>query len=199
MSRASFSSTGMDTPDTDTTWDDDKSTLERPWTQARRHKKEPKNSSSEDMRYKGSVPSPDKVFTITDADFNHALTLLNGELKFVQYNPENLEKAGCWLWHCAEKNGWLGFRNVASGTYLGHDGNGGLRAVQKHHKNWEQFCVRHDVQERGYVLLMGLWDKLARIGITGSGEEAKCRMSMDVEPMIWKFVEVSEGSFYKSW
>ncbi|KAK4159579.1 hypothetical protein QBC43DRAFT_221653 [Cladorrhinum sp. PSN259] len=140
---------------------------------------------------KGSVPCPGKIFAITDANSKHALALLDGELKFVEYSHKNQMRGGCWLWNCVEQNGWLGFRNVASGTYLGHDGKGVLTAVKKHHKSYEQLCVRQDPEERGYIFLMAVWDKLGKVGMVGSGQNATWRMAVDVtKPMVWKFVKV---------
>ncbi|KAK4221024.1 hypothetical protein QBC38DRAFT_492923 [Podospora fimiseda] len=211
MSRTLSLSTGRNTPETDTgttlnegspMGDDDSDSWEHFLRNCKASKSRrsirtvPKTekieipTSTQDPRFKGSVPVRDKTFILTDTDFKYALTLLNGQLQFVKYDPDDQHKpwTGCWLWKCVEKDGWLGFRNVASGTYLGHNGKGVFHAVQKHHKRWEWFCARHDAEERGYVLLTGLWETLAKVGIEGEGELATVRMVTDGEPMVWKFV-----------
>ncbi|KAK3985349.1 hypothetical protein QBC44DRAFT_335323 [Cladorrhinum sp. PSN332] len=142
----------------------------------------------------GAVPCPDKTFMLTDVGFEHALSLRDGHLKFAHLPSAytNDQNRGCWLWRCVENNGWFGFRNVASGTYIGHDGEGGLHASAKHHKGWEGFCVRRDPHERGYILLMAVWEKLEKVRIVGSGEDAAWRLGTEGEPVVWAFVEIRD-------
>lgn len=140
---------------------------------------------------KGAVPRPGKTFLLTDAEHEHALTLQNGQLKFVNLATVQKfpKKGGCYFWNCVEKNGWLGFQNTASGTFLGRDGNGSLMAVVKHHKNHEWFCVRH-LEGGGYLLLMLDWDKLVKVGVQGEGERSSFRWATEGEGMKWGFVQV---------
>ncbi|KAH8802619.1 hypothetical protein F5884DRAFT_802450 [Xylogone sp. PMI_703] len=60
-------------------------------------------------------PWPGKTYIIVD-DQNRAITLLNGNLRAEKTHYEGHN--GSSRWYCVEKNGWLGFRNTVSGTYL---------------------------------------------------------------------------------
>lgn len=66
-----------------------------------------------------------------------------------------------WHWHCEETDGWLGFRNAATGRWLGSvapaNKNSTEVAVQAYATEFgvlEQFCVRKKKdEEEGFVLL----------------------------------------------
>lgn len=76
-----------------------------------------------------------------------------------------------WHWHCEQSEGWLGFRNAATGLWLGlHKGvvegggaNGGIKAGVLDATGCslgvnEQFCVRkaaedNEEEEQGCILL----------------------------------------------
>ncbi|KAF6803295.1 hypothetical protein CSOJ01_10996 [Colletotrichum sojae] len=51
-------------------------------------------------------------------------------------------KAGNNHWFCVERDGFFGFQNPASGTYIGHDGKDAIRAAASHLKAWEMFTPR---------------------------------------------------------
>ncbi|KAL7935981.1 hypothetical protein V8C35DRAFT_296533 [Trichoderma chlorosporum] len=74
-----------------------------------------------------------------------------------------------YLWLCVKKNGWYGFQNLASGMWLGHDGNAQIRATQPHHRGDEYFTVeRH--QDGGYVLCMRHGEVLRQVVISNDGQ-----------------------------
>lgn len=139
---------------------------------------------------KGAIPCPGKTLILTDVKFEYALSLYDGELKFVELEAVGISgKGGCYLWHCVEDNGWLGFRNAASGTYMGHDGNTELCAAVKYHHPYERFCLRQ--VEGGYVLLILYGQKLTKIGLDGEWGKAKLPvLTTQGDPMIWQFIEV---------
>lgn len=132
------------------------------------------------------VPWPGSTFMIRSVESGQVITLLDG--KIVLDEPGS---HGSSYWKCVETKGWLGFLNVVSGGYLGHDANGRLCCSVKHHKGWERFCFRAR-PEGGCILLMthydGLWhvgmkveqevEKLAKIGEGGS------------DGIVWEFVKV---------
>ncbi|KAM7192314.1 hypothetical protein V8F20_008905 [Naviculisporaceae sp. PSN 640] len=68
-----------------------------------------------------AIPRAGKTFLLMDFESDYALSLVMGELKFVDLAAVNMQpaEAGCCLWYCVENAGWLGFINTASGTYLG--------------------------------------------------------------------------------
>lgn len=59
--------------------------------------------------------------------------------------------SGGHIWRCVEKDGWLGFRNMASGTYLGYNKEGKIVATQKEHKE-QQFFTDRRKENGGYML-----------------------------------------------
>ncbi|KAL1608052.1 hypothetical protein SLS60_002991 [Paraconiothyrium brasiliense] len=119
----------------------------------------PKTDADEQEQYleqqTSSIPQPGKIFIIRDRKSKLLLTLLNGT---VHLHPAGT-LGSAYHWTCHERHGWLGFKNIAAGTYLGHGCGGVLQAIAPHHKGWEYFCTR-DVPDGGYVLLMENWGKL---------------------------------------
>lgn len=98
-----------------------------------------------------SVPQPGKTYKIHNRDNEKHITLVEGEIRLLPRQSGQPE-GGCY-WICVEKNGWLGFRNSVSGTYLGGDARGGFYAKVTDHKAQEYFCVRHSAQG-GYIILV---------------------------------------------
>ena len=105
-----------------------------------------------------SVPWPDRTFMIRNRESDQILARENGNLVL----KEIAELAPCgWRWTCVEHpEGWFGFRETSSGTYLGRDNRGGFRACATEHKGWEYFDARGH-PDGGYQLLSvkGGWDR----------------------------------------
>ena len=135
-----------------------------------------------------SVPWPDSTFIIRASD--RVLTLLDG--KVVLKRPGG---PGSIHWACVESKGWLGFRNVVSGKFLGYNTYGELRCAADRHREWEQFCVRA-VPDGGYVFLMTDFSKLLPVGWKAEKEVvvlAKLSEKKMAEGIVWEFAKVSEG------
>lgn len=62
-------------------------------------------------------PEPGGTFVLSTINTNRILVLKYGQLCLAE---EPTEAYGS-LWQCVEKDGWLGFRNTVSGTYIGHN------------------------------------------------------------------------------
>lgn len=94
-------------------------------------------------------------------------------------------------WLVVEKNGWLGFMNVYSKRFLGHNMVGSLRCTAKHHKEWEMFHFQPG-GPRGQLLLMLHWDRLVPVGISLDNGKAGLKMVIDgiAKGMVWEFVKV---------
>jgi hypothetical protein len=130
-----------------------------------------------------SVPWPGSTFIIRSVSTGHVLTLCDGQV--VTSPPGG---RGSIHWACVETKGWLGFRNVVSGRFLGHDNAGRLRCTADRHQEWEKFCVRMTPDE-GYVLLMTHWERLWQVGITV--ERGVERLAKIGEPgIVWEFVKI---------
>lgn len=115
-----------------------------------------------------AVPGPDDVFIIRNRETCKTITLLDGKLQLC----EELTLQGGFHWLCVEKDGWLGFRNCVSGTYMGHDGDNKKRFVARvtHHRDHEYFCVRPNAKRGGYELLMRHGQKLWKMAVADDGK-----------------------------
>lgn len=136
--------------------------------------------------YARSIPQPGKTYVIYHRRTNKVITLVEGALELQSVADE--KPGGGWYWTCVEKNGWLGFRNHVSGTYLGHDARGGFHAKVMHHKTHEYFCVRRDPRG-GYTIFVkhGQGDELWRMSCD---EDASSLVESKSEGEQWKFQEV---------
>lgn len=131
-------------------------------------------------------PKAGKQFMIREKQKPHRIiTLSFGELVLMD---EQLPAHG-WLWKCVKQFGWYGFQNVVSGTYLGHNDEGGIRATLGHHQYWEYFMTeRHE--DGGYVLLtihdMELW----QVAISKDGKSLVEMKAEEGAGTAWDFVEI---------
>ncbi|KAJ4353634.1 uncharacterized protein N0V89_005364 [Didymosphaeria variabile] len=134
-----------------------------------------------------SVPQPDKTFILRDKKSGQLLTLLDG---VVRLNPAGT-LGSAYHWTCHERHGWLGFKNIAAGTFLSHDRGGVLQAMVPHHEGWEFFCVRM-MPDGGYVLLMTHCGKLWPVQMKQEdGLQKLCKADAPVKDgLVWEFVEV---------
>ncbi|KFA71746.1 hypothetical protein S40288_09777 [Stachybotrys chartarum IBT 40288] len=98
---------------------------------------------------RNAEPEANQIFLIIDKSSGRALTCHNGEVRLE--SGTNLGRH--WQWHCAEKDGFFGFQNVAEGGFLGHDFWWHICAREKHHLGWE--CISVDRRPGG-----GYWIKL---------------------------------------
>lgn len=138
------------------------------------------------------IPWPGSTYMIRSYHKHHILTLANGTLQL----KEQAVEGGGWQWKCVEKDGWLGFENTVSGTYLGHDNGGKFRATAPHHEGWEQFCARK-CPEGGYLLLNIHWWKLWKMDTGEFGTLIQTEMggvpnepTREVGGSLWEFVKV---------
>ncbi|OCL05127.1 hypothetical protein AOQ84DRAFT_414251 [Glonium stellatum] len=133
-----------------------------------------------------SVPWPGSTFIIRSVSSGYVLTLLDGQVALAQPGGP-----GSIHWACVETKGWLGFRNIASGRFLGHNIVGNLCCLAEHHKGWENFCVRIR-PEGGYVLLMTHFERLWLVGIkVEQGVEKLAKIENgESNGIVWEFVKV---------
>jgi len=134
------------------------------------------------ITYCDAVPWAGEIFMIRDRIHGRVITLTDGKL---QLEP-NVSGLGSWYWVCVEKDGWLGFRNYASGAYIGHDGKGNFHAKVFHHKGHEFFCARRH-PDGGYLLLMRHGNKLWKMDIKEGGNEL---VETENKGTLWEFVKV---------
>jgi hypothetical protein len=132
------------------------------------------------------VPWPGFTFIIKSAASGEFITLLRGKITLASPNSR-----GSVYWECIETQGWLGFRDIASGLFLGHDKNCGIWCVGQRHQGWENFCVMVR-PEGGYVLLMANGEQLWPVGIRmEEGIERLAKIESSVcEGAVWEFIKV---------
>lgn len=126
-----------------------------------------------------TVPWPGETFVIREPNQGLAITLTEGRLRLRQ---EMGNRGGCH-WVCVDRNGWLGFRNAVSGTYLGHDQKGNFYAKVQHHEPHEYFCARRHPRG-GYILLMRHGNDLQKMAI---GEDGESLVETKGEGTAWEF------------
>lgn len=129
-----------------------------------------------------AVPAPDETFIIRDPGSGRVICTTGPEVRLADMNPDSQSSH----WICFENNGWLGFRNRASGMVLGHNGKGGFHAKVEHHKSHEWFQVRRH-PDGGYLLLVRYKDHLRRVAVGGDGEALVEKKDGGVR---WEFVKV---------
>lgn len=113
-----------------------------------------------------AVPGPDETFLIRHRETSGTITLIDGQLRLC----DELTLQGGFHWRCEEKDGWLGFRNCVSGTYIGYDDKKKFIARVTHHRDHEYFCVRPHARKGGYELLTRHGQKLWRMGVADDGK-----------------------------
>ncbi|KAH6849601.1 hypothetical protein B0I37DRAFT_369387 [Chaetomium sp. MPI-CAGE-AT-0009] len=134
-----------------------------------------------------AVPWAGETFIIVEKASGRVISHTDGNLRL----EDNTGRKGCWHWLCVEKDGWFGFRNTASGMYLGANfwGTGNLQAEVKHHKGWESFSTRRH-PNGGYLLLATKNDwKLQKVGLNQDGDGLVAKVDHK-NAIVWEFVKV---------
>lgn len=102
---------------------------------------------------------------------------------------DTLPPGAGWLWNCVKKCGWYGFRNTASGTYLGRDNEGNIVANAPHHIHWEYFIVDRQ-SEGGYALLTWHDDQLIDVVLLEGVYSLQERVEKTDVAVAWDFIDV---------
>ncbi|KAG4424957.1 hypothetical protein IFR04_001928 [Cadophora malorum] len=135
---------------------------------------------------KSSVPWPGNSYIIRSAISRHVLTLIEGQVILAPPSGK-----GSIHWACVQTKGWLGFKNTASGSYLGHGKHGNLICSAGKHQSWENFCVRM-TPDGDYILLMTHFERLWHVGSKNDkGKEKLAKIGENMEEaIIWEFIKV---------
>lgn len=141
-------------------------------------------TTQEDEEHAFSVPQPGKTFLLRKRTSGNLLTLLNGAVRLF---PPGIP-GSAYHWSCHEREGWIGFKNVATGKWLVFNNERTLHANATHHQDWESFFMR-SMPEGGYVLLMRHWNVLWPLKRTGSDKLGKVKAPVK-QGLVWDFIEV---------
>lgn len=133
-----------------------------------------------------SFPWPGPTFIIRSVSSGQVITLRDGQIMLTQPGGR-----GSSHWRCVENKGWLGFQNIVSGKFLGHDIYGKVRCESDFHQGWEYFSIRM-MPDRGCVLLMTNWERLWPVGIVVEDDVEKLAKVGDggVDVLVWEFIRV---------
>ncbi|TGO25878.1 hypothetical protein BPAE_0071g00500 [Botrytis paeoniae] len=132
-----------------------------------------------------AVPEPGGIFIIRKRGYGKIITLEDGQLQL----KSDISGIGGCHWICVERDGWLGFRNCISGTYIGHDGSGKFYAKVTRHKDYESFCVRKH-PNGDYLLLTKHWSKLWKMEIKMNGDGLDELVETETGGTTWEFAKV---------
>lgn len=99
---------------------------------------------------------------------------------------------GSTHWQCSELDGWLGFRNVVSGRFLGQDRRRKLECTQENQRG-QYFCVRQ-VEQGQYVLRLYNQNDSTLCRLEVVTERGVDRLGLaslcGSEDMLWEFIKV---------
>lgn len=132
------------------------------------------------------VPWPGSIFLIRSVASGKVITLRDGNIVLTQPGGYGSNR-----WACVETKGWLGFQDIYSGKFLGHDFRGTLRCAAEQHQMWEYFSARMR-PDGGFVLLMTHWERLWHVGIKFEDGMEKLAKIGDggVGGITWEFVRL---------
>lgn len=129
-----------------------------------------------------AVPWAGETFIIRNRVHGQIITLKDGNLRL----EANVSGIGGSHWVCVETDGWLGFRNCVSGTYIGHNGHRSFHAKATLHKNFEFFCAKRH-PDGGYLLLTIHGSIFWKMDI---GEDGNELVETGNEGTVWEFIKV---------
>lgn len=138
-----------------------------------------------------SIPWPGSTYIIQHVATSRAVTFSLGSI--VLRPPTT---SASIRWSCVSKAGWLGFQDLASAMYLGHNRsqNYEMACFVRQQNTLEDFCIRQK-REGEYVLLQK-WGK-GELKPVGVNKEGKLAVINDVndKSTSWRFIKVeTEGA-----
>lgn len=137
-----------------------------------------------------TLPSRDNTFIICDLKSKRVISLKGGAPTMVHLDIHEYQYNAASHWYCVEtENMWLGFYNDISGTYLGHDSNGRIRASATKHEAWEWFCPRQHL-DGGQLLLIKDNNGFSPMKIGGKRNMELVVDSTRREGTTWEFIRV---------
>jgi len=141
-----------------------------------------------------TLPFHNMTFIIRDLKTHRVISLKKGAPIMVHQDIFHYHYDAASHWRCVENEKmWLGFYNDVSGTYLGHDSKGQIRASATKHQAWEWFCPRQH-PDGGQLLLIKDNDGFSPMKIGGKGNMELVVDSQRREGTTWEFITIDTGS-----
>ncbi|KAK5629847.1 hypothetical protein RRF57_005562 [Xylaria bambusicola] len=124
------------------------------------------------------LPSPGKTYFIRHHESGKFLYVKLGFLMVGELDPQSGR-----YWTCLQEDGWLGFRETGSGSYIGwNQWHEGFQMSE----TMGNFVVTPK-ENKGCYLQAVLWPKLVYVGIRG---ESLVQEASSDEAVLWRFMEV---------
>ncbi|KAL6700390.1 hypothetical protein J3F84DRAFT_358031 [Trichoderma pleuroticola] len=130
-----------------------------------------------------TVPWPDKTYMIREKDSGQVIGILDGKLYMHEFS-QSLDPE-TYHWFCVESNGYFGFFNRGSNTYLSSKDGYKLSTVSDFGSREYLFPRRHP--NGGYQLLVAAGTMLKQVAIR-SQDNIILRQHAGT---IWEFIQVS--------
>lgn len=133
----------------------------------------------------GDVPWPGNTYHIIEKGTTKAIANLGDRPALV--TVDDTARGPRTFWYCVEKNGYYGFQNPATGHFLGHDGNSGMRTEAFELNEWELWTPRQH-PEGGYQLLSPFWSHT--LMVLCAAEDGRELVRRTHGTTLWEFVRV---------
>lgn len=129
-----------------------------------------------------SIPAADCTFIIRHRETGRIIALVDGDLRLCDGNGIR----DGFYWHCVRKDGWLGFRNSVSGTYIGrYNESKRYTASAKKHLSHEFFNLLPN-RKGGYEFLTRHGDEQWSMAVA---EDGATLVEVKGEGALWDFLE----------
>ncbi|KAI9899672.1 hypothetical protein N3K66_006133 [Trichothecium roseum] len=130
-------------------------------------------------------PTAGETYLIVVRNQGRALTCYNGRLSFEDETGAGKHSQ----WTCTWRHGFFGFRNVAEGTYLGHDVWWDFYAKVRHHRGWE--CFKTEKRPGGGHWLQALYfTRFYQVSAKKGGGHGGLHAEKETGT-LWEFVKIS--------
>ncbi|KAI0521313.1 hypothetical protein F5B22DRAFT_644038 [Xylaria bambusicola] len=140
----------------------------------------------------GEVPESGGVYMIREIDTKRTITLRQGQVTMTR----GTSPQGGWQWICEERqNGYIGFRDIVSGKYLGRGSGGEFHAEAKEMGDKESFVLRPR-NAGGHNLMVKRWRGLKAVAM-GDCENAEPKLveaSSRTSPARLEFIRVGRDT-----
>ncbi|KAK9775844.1 putative Fascin domain-containing protein [Seiridium cardinale] len=138
-----------------------------------------------DETFSGLIPG--STYIILERQSLRAITLTKDGL-CLKDMQEGQDSSNRWL--CVERSGWLGLQDPKSGKYMGHNGNGSVRAVATDFHAWECITTRDRPGGVYQLLVPHWWETLRTIVVAEDGESLITRQHGET---LWRFLKTSRA------
>ncbi len=135
-------------------------------------------------------PTPGDTVIIVDKTYARVLACHPGGHLILDDITEYDDKQAIperWQWLCTQTDNFIGFRNLAQDSFLGHDLWWNFAAQVTEQKGWEHFVLTK--HQNGYYIQSPFWWSLSPLSARSDGAGIEAVKS---DGTLWGFIRVSE-------